>query len=188
MKLFSLLKCMKKIPNSRYKNQFKTSFCFADERMHSFSSSIYLPPQEAKFLLSLFAKKWRLRSFLKYAVKKYGGLLVQGYPKNLRIPKTIQSKVETKQRFSFRPDPGSWVEVQMLSLGLGVSCSMVVLELIRYEMKEGMEGSIKKSENVGMSIIPNPHTKYFLWKYNPKRKTIRKLYTFTKPKRFHTRS
>lgn len=162
------------------KNKFITQFSFDTQTDLYFdsSTSIYLPPREAEFLESLLRDGRKLKHFLNYALKKYNKLLIRNSDVNKRIRKRIQSRIEKKTRFCFRPDAKDWVEVQMMSLGLGISCCMVVLELIRLDMNSLLREFLERPEFVAIFTDSLRDFKSFSFQFNPTLRRIKKTYTY----------
>ena len=164
-------------------NQFKTEFRLEETKEKIDNTvSIFLPPRESEFLNSLLSNGWKMKHFLKHALKKYQKILVRHTDQNRKIHKRIQSRSEKKERFSFRPNSSDWVEVQLLSLGLGVSCCIVVLELIRFEMNELLKKFVETLENVAMTTETLKQVKSFYFKYIPKTNTIKKNFIYCRKK------
>lgn len=171
----------KKIPYQIQLSHFTSEFDLNSSKEKAdlnFTTSIYLPPREAEYLHSLIKNGWNLREFLKHSLKKHGKILLRNSGKRTRITKRIQDKSEKKERFCFRPDPSIWVEVQMMSLGIGVSCCIVVLELLQLHMNELLNKFIEKMEDVGISTSLEPTFRSFTFQYFPKHSRVLKQYTY----------
>ena len=176
---FLLLNGMKRILLQIERNTLAYEFGFSNLTALNFTpSSIYLPPREAEFLDSMLNSGWKLRNFLIYSLEKYQKVLVRNMNPHRSIRKKIQSRVEQKKRYSFRPDPSSWVEIQLLAQGLGTSCCVVVLELIQLAMNELLGKFIEHLENVGISTSNLNHPKKFQIHYHPMKKKIQKIYKY----------
>lgn len=138
------------------------------------STSIYLPPREAEYFQSITKTEFNKRQIIQRLLKKYSKTLVRGYEYKLRIKKQIQSREEVKTRFSFRPTQQDWVQVQMLSLGLGMSCSMVILDLIKLEMNELLNDFLDIC-NAGLNkIFSSKKLLHFSYAYDREQKFLKK--------------
>ena len=144
-------------------------------------SCIYLPPREAEYINSLLKSKVKLKHYCSDILRKYNKYLIRNSGFRRNIKKQIQSREEKKLRFSFRPKHQDWIEIQMIGLILGISLSMVVLELIRMDMNELFRSFHSFLENVGMTTFSRKDTKTFRFTFNPSKSFLKKSYRYCNP-------
>lgn len=120
-----------------HKNEFFSEVCSPENETHLLSSSsFYLTKRESEYLEQRIQQGEKLRNIIPQIHKKYAKLLIRRYRTRTKVKKTIQSREGKKKRFAYRPISDDWVEIQMMSLSLGISCSLAILELIRLEMDQ----------------------------------------------------
>ena len=147
-------------------NSMKTKCDLADSlNLVTSSISIYLPPTEAKFLNELQTRGHKVRKILPKLLKKHKKNLIYQIPISNRLRKRIQNRIEPKIRFSFRSLSSFWAEVMILANAFGISCGILLKELIAMEMDLNWKKIIRKSKidaitttYFSFQIKLNPHT------------------------------
>lgn len=129
------------------------------------SCSIYLPLKEAKFLKTKLRKGEKLYKYINELLQKYYIHLPKILEMNPNIRRKIQTRNDLKIRFSFRPFSEDWVKIQVSGAGCGVSCSIIVRELLRLEMSDEMQSELEKLKNV---VITTPFKFSIQISYIPK--------------------
>lgn len=162
-------------------NTIITAFQYDEQNIDkSFSpTSVYLPPREVEYLESVLKSGMKFRSFLSHILLRHKHSFAKKAQKRYNIKKMIQTNKYVKRRFCFRPNPDDWVEVQMLGLGLGRSCSLIFVELLRMEMDATMEEKVPFITFVAMSTNNHLKPQSFFFRWNPKTHMIHKKYLYT---------
>lgn len=141
-------------------------------------TSVYLPPKESEYLAKALAKGITLQKYLNYLLVKHKSLLHMTIEKNSKARKRIQTKLDPKTRFAFRPKAEDWIEIQLISFGYGISCGIVILEMIRLEMNEALDEFYKVYKVDAIATFTDDRNLWFTITFKPLQQILVKTFHY----------